>query len=193
MDVEIGVPLELGHHPSSPSSRADQAEGDALAGALRGVLDDIDPRLGMRGVTPLPVLVEPFTAPARFSMLLVGLFGGMGLLLASLAGYALVSRIVATRLREYGIRRALGAPSRTVVRGVLWTALAPALVGGSLGVLMAIPVARAIQGELFAVPALDPVSFASAPIVLVAAAAGAGALCVRRALLADPVEALRYD
>ncbi|NKB89473.1 MAG: FtsX-like permease family protein [Acidobacteria bacterium] len=172
--------------------RIDASRPDAAA-AVRSAIMAVDSGVGLREVTSLSSLVGRFTASARFAMILLAMFGAMGLLLAAMASHALVSRVVATRLREYGIRRALGAPSGALARNVLWAAVGPAGIGTLVGIAVATPAAFAIRGQLFATTPLDPVSFAAAPVVLLLTACAAGLLCLGRALRADPVDALRSD
>jgi ABC-type antimicrobial peptide transport system permease subunit len=129
----------------------------------------------------------------RFNLLLVASFALVGLLLAAVGIYGVVSFVVTQRTREIGIRMALGARARDVRRLVVRDGMLPVIAGATLGIAAAIPATRAIRSLLFGVAPLDAVSFAIAPAVLVSVALAACLLPARRATRVDPLVALRED
>ena len=124
---------------------------------------------------------------------LVGVFGGASLLLACLGLYGVVSYAARLRMREFGIRMALGAPSGHVRRLVLVYAGRVALGGSAMGLALAWPVGRALQSLLYGVTSGDAVVFIAAPVLLFAAALLAGFGPARRAAGIDPAITLRAD
>jgi putative ABC transport system permease protein len=124
---------------------------------------------------------------------LVGLFGGASLLLACLGLYGVVSYAARLRMREFGIRMALGAPSGHVRRLVLVCAGRLALGGSAIGLALAWPVARSLQSFLYGVSSGDSVVLVTAPVVLLAAALLAGLGPARRASRIDPAITLRAE
>ena len=120
-------------------------------------------------------------------------FGVLALALAAVGLYGVVSYGVARRTREIGIRKALGADGPSVVRLFVAGGLRLVLVGGALGLALALVATRLLGGLLFEVDALDPLTFAGVPLVLGAAALLAAWLPARRAGRVSPVVALRTD
>jgi ABC-type antimicrobial peptide transport system permease subunit len=125
--------------------------------------------------------------------LLLGLFAGIGLLLAAIGLYGVISFLVAQRTREIGVRMALGATPKAVMLLVLGHALRWTVIGASLGLTGSILAARVLQAMLFQIPARDPLALASAAAVLLATGVLAAWLAARRAATIHPVGALRQD
>jgi putative ABC transport system permease protein len=124
---------------------------------------------------------------------LVGIFGGASLLLACLGLYGVVSYVARLRMREFGIRMALGAPSGHVRRLVLLYAGRLALAGSAMGLALAWPIGRSLRGLLYGVTSGDAVVLVTAPAVLLAAALLAGFGPARRAARIDPAITLRAE
>ena len=129
----------------------------------------------------------------RFSLLLLGGFALATLLLASAGVYGVMSFTTSQRTREFGVRLALGAESRDIVRLVLGEGLKLAGLGVIVGILVALPLTRLLRAFLFGVTAVDPVTFLSVSVALVLIAAAACYLPASRALKVDPAETLRFD
>ena len=132
-------------------------------------------------------------APLRFNMQLLSLFGALALILASVGVYGLMAFFVSQRTQEIGIRMALGAGSRDVLRSVVGQGLRLALLGTGLGLAGALGLTRVIASLLYDVSPTDPLTFALVSLVLIAAAALASYLPARRASKIDPMVALRYE
>jgi ABC-type antimicrobial peptide transport system permease subunit len=130
---------------------------------------------------------------SRLAASLFGLCGGMGLLIASIGVYGVISFAVARRAQEIGIRMALGARPSQVVTMVLWYGAAVALVGIVIGVVGGLALARAARSLIYGVSASDPVTFISVPLVLIVVALLATAIPARRAARLDPNRTLRTE
>jgi putative ABC transport system permease protein len=169
--------------------------GDPLsvAGAIRGEVRSIDPRQAVASIKTMEQRMAEVVARPRFQTLLLGSFAALALLLASIGIYGVVSYTIAARTREIGIRMALGARPSDILRNVLGQGLAMALAGVAAGLALAAAAARAMGGLLFQVRALDPATFLTVPLVLLAIAALACYVPARRAMGLDPVIALRDE
>ncbi|HKW19654.1 MAG TPA: ABC transporter permease [Terriglobales bacterium] len=132
----------------------------------------------------------------RFPMMLLGMFAGLSLLLASVGLYGVISYAVTQRTQEIGIRIALGADKRTVVQMFIWQSLRLVLLGigiGAAGAWIAVRTLSSMSHLLYGVGAADPVTFAAGAVLLMSAAAFASYIPARRAAKVDPMVALRYE
>jgi len=139
------------------------------------------------------VSMDPYFVVSRIGGVLASIVGALGLLLACLGVYGVVSYSVVQRTREIGIRMALGAQSVQVLRPVVTEGFRPILFGVALGVLASAGVSRALSATLFGLSPLDPASFAGVSLLLIAIALLATWLPARRATRIDPMLALRYE
>jgi predicted permease len=131
--------------------------------------------------------------PARLAGTLLGAFGILALLLASVGIYGVMAYSVAQRTREIGVRRALGAQPGNLLRLVLDEGLRLAAIGFAIGIAIAAAVTRLASSLLYGVKPTDPLTFGGAMVVLAGAALLACAIPALRALRVDPVTALRYE
>jgi predicted permease len=169
------------------------AGSDTLANALRSAVQSVDPNLPVFSVQPMSEVLSQTLGQRRFAMGLIGLFALVAIALAALGIYGVMSYVVGQRTREIGVRMALGAQRKDVLRMVLGDGLLMAGVGVGLGLVAAAAATRLLGKLLFRVPPADPVAFALAAFVLVGVALSACLLPARRATRVDPMVALRYE
>jgi ABC-type antimicrobial peptide transport system permease subunit len=156
------------------------------------IVGAMDPDLGVT-VGPLSDVLEFWRAPARVVSALAIILGTLALLLASIGIYGMVSYGVSRRVREIGIRMALGADTRDVVWLVEKQAMLPVLTGVLIGMVLCAAVSTVFSAILFGVSPLDPGSFVLMPLFLSAVALLASYIPARRAMHVDPMVALRYE
>lgn len=167
------------------------ADPTAALGRLRSVVHAVDPDLPLRELRTLDTLRARATTRWRFPARLFGAFGAVALLLAAMGTFAVLSFDVRQRRRELGVRAALGAGPREIVRLVVRGGLAPVAVGIVAGAGVAALCEDLLRSLLFGVDAHDPLTFAAAPAVLLAAALAASWLPALRAARVDPAAILR--
>ncbi len=166
---------------------------EALQRQVRSELSRVDPTIAPHDFNTVARLIGDTRVEDRFGLLLVGLFGLLGLVLSAVGLYGILSFQVAQRTREFGIRGALGARSLDTLGLVLNEGGRLALAGLVCGFGLAIPLSRVVGSELHGVPSLDPATYLTAFVVLIATAALACALPARRASRVDPMVALREE
>jgi predicted permease len=164
-----------------------------LVPSIRYALNGIDPLLALRSVKTINDLYAENTARRRFAMQLTAGFAALALLLGALGIYAIVAYSVAERRREIGIRLALGAQPRSVLRQVVRRALGLAGAGAAIGAVSAFGLTRFLESLLFGVEPTDAATFAAMAGLLMAIAALAAWLPARRVMRVDPVQALRAE
>jgi predicted permease len=165
----------------------------ALATTVMSTLRQINPAQPATEFKPIQDLVDHATSPRRFFVLLVGVFACLGVLLASLGIYGVVSYSVTRRTQEIGIRMALGATETRVQLDVIWKTLRLALIGITVGIIASFAVARLIASLLFRTAPTDPLTFVGMVLLLGAVALLAAYLPARRASTIDPMIALRTN
>jgi predicted permease len=163
----------------------------ALVAAVRAVLRDLDRDVIIDSVQPLTDPLAASVAQPRFATATVTAFALLALILASVGLYGVLSYAVSQRGRELGVRAALGASRSTLLGLVLREGLVVAICGVVLGIGGAAAISRLMQGALFGVTPLDPISFAIAPVVLLPVAFAACLVPALRASRIGPAEALR--
>jgi predicted permease len=164
-----------------------------IAGQLRALVRDLDPRLVLMESKTVSEHLSIALFPPRMAALLLAIFGGLALILASTGLYGAVAFNVSRRAREMGIRMSLGADARGVIRMILGSALGLVAVGATIGLFLSAGLAQLIQGFLYGIGALDPVTFIGVPLFLAAVALLAALVPARRASRVNPVEALKSD
>ena len=163
----------------------------ALTSSVRRVIASVDPTMPMYKVATMRAIIGDGFATRRLPVVLMTSFGALALLLASVGVYAMFATMAAAREREFGVRVALGSSRGAIAalvlrQGGLWM-----LVGLLVGTVGVIAVSRALQAQLFGVPALDPVAIGAAVLVLIICAGVALMVPVRRASSVDPITVLR--
>ena len=165
----------------------------ALASSVLHTLQSINPNQPVAEFQPIQALVDHTNSPRRFFMLLVTSFAGLGLLLAALGIYGVISYSVAQRTQEIGIRMALGAKRTSVVSMVLRGAMVRTFVGIALGIPAALVVCRLMASQLYGADSYDPVVFGITVLLLALCAVAAALLPARRAASIEPMQALRNE
>jgi putative ABC transport system permease protein len=161
--------------------------------AVNDLARRIDPMVPLFSVQSLDDLVANSFAPRKFDMYLFGAFAGVALLLAAIGLFGVTSYNVSQRIREIGLRRALGAEPRDILRLILGHGIALAAAGAAIGVSAAFGLTRLMQSLIFSVSTTDPATFAAVPVLLVLVALLACYIPARRATRVDPMVALRYE
>jgi predicted permease len=191
----VYFPNEQG--PNTYLSYLVRTAGDPLAsiGTARVVLHDMDPQLPLIQPQTLEEIANqsPSVFLRRYPSYLIGSFAALALILAMVGLYGLISYMVLQRTREIGIRVALGAQRRDILRMVLRQGIRAALAGVALGILAGLALTRLMTSLLYGVSPGDAITFASAALLLLIVAFAACSIPARRAVRVDPVVALRYE
>jgi predicted permease len=164
---------------------------EALASGLMRTLRAYNPEQPAAEFRPIQSIVDHAVSPRRFFVLLVAIFAGLGLLLASLGIYGVISYSVTRQTQEIGIRMALGASTERVQFGVISRTMRLVLAGVAVGAVTSLVAARWIAALLFKTEPTDPAAFAATILLLCAVALVAGYIPARRASRIDPMIALR--
>jgi putative ABC transport system permease protein len=170
-----------------------EADPVALTASVRNAIHHIDPNLPVADVRTMDEVVRAAVATPRFTSVLLSIFAGLALTLSAIGIYGVLSYLVSRRTREIGIRVAIGARRPEIVRMVLGSGIALALVGIGGGIVLALVMARMLRGLLHGVTPADPATFAAVAVVLTVVAAAASAVPAWRASRVDPVLALKSE
>ncbi len=165
----------------------------SVSSSIRSVIHRIDSELPVPRFETMDQVVDESVAQRRFQMNLILLFATMGLVLASLGIYGVVSYSVALRTNEMGIRMAVGACSGDILKMTLRQAMTPVAIGVVAGLIASIVVGRLLASFLFGVAPADITTMASVVMILAGVAASASFVPARRASRVDPMIALRYE
>jgi len=155
-------------------------------------IHSIDSDLPIANTATLETIRDSSTAQARFSMLLLGSFGGLALLLACIGMYGVISYSTMQRTQEIGVRMAFGASRASVFQMVLGQAARLAGLGAMIGIVAAFGMTKVLGSFLYGVQPNDPLTFALVCVVLMAMVLLASYFPSRRATRVDPIVALRY-
>ncbi|MGO4884036.1 MAG: ABC transporter permease [Bryobacteraceae bacterium] len=168
-------------------------EPASVAGALRHAVAQVDPNVPMDQVATMRQIVASSVGQPRFRTTVLLLFAMLALFVASIGLYGVMSYVVSQRTREFGIRMALGASRRAVLRLVLGKAVKLAGIGIGIGLIGSALVSRLIASLLYGVRPLDGITLAGVSMLLAVVALLASYLPARRAAQADPMDSLRYE
>jgi predicted permease len=164
----------------------------AVTASVRDAASKLDPNV-MVDVTQLGDNLEVWRTPARIVAALAGSLGALGLLLAAIGVYGVVSYAVTRRTREIGIRMTLGADGQDVMNLMLRQSMRPVLTGGAIGMAGCAGISWVLSSMLFGISARDPLAFLVVPAFLMGIALLASYVPARRATKVNPVVALRYE
>jgi predicted permease len=166
---------------------------DAVTRLVQAALAKVNPNLAIAVPQTMDAVVAQALGQARLMMWLLGIFAGVALLLASIGIYGAVAYTVEQRTGEIGVRMALGAQTRDVLRLVVNQGMKPVVIGLVIGIVSAFALGRLIASQLYEVSAHNPALLGGATLLLAAIALLACLLPARRAALVDPVQALRTE
>ncbi len=166
---------------------------DAVIAALRSEVRALDASVPVSTISTMPDIVARSLAPRRFTLSLFGAFAGVALLLAVSGIYSVISYAVAERTHEIGVRLALGAQRRDILRLILRQGLRLALLGVGVGLAAAFVATRGLRTLVYSVGTSDPLTFAGVAVLLTAVALLACYIPARRATQVDPLIALRNE
>ena len=161
--------------------------------AAKGQIWSLDGQIPLNRIQRMDELLDLSLAERRFNMSLLGLFAGMAMILAAVGIYGLLSYSVSQRTHEIGVRMAVGARRRDVLKLVMGQGARLAAVGLAAGVLGALALTRLMASLLFGVTATDPATFATVALLMMAVALLACFVPARRAMRVDPMVALRHE
>ncbi|HYL15889.1 MAG TPA: ABC transporter permease [Terriglobales bacterium] len=190
----IYVPSEqLAYNFMTVVVRTSTSAPRALVPAIRAAVRDLDSEQPIYNVRTMDELISASVAERRFQMLLLAGFAGMALVLALAGVYGVMSYTVGQRTQEIGVRMALGAEPRDVLRSVVRESLTLALIATAIGVPASLIVARLLSASLFGVGPSDPWIYVGTLVVIIATAIVSAYAPARRAAAVDPAIALRTE
>jgi predicted permease len=189
----VYLPLWTYHQSSAVLVVRTAMNPGAQVDAIRHAIWAVDPEVAIPRERTLKAVVSNAEAARRYESFLSGIFAAFAVLLAALGLYGVISYSVDQRAREIGIRMALGAQRRDVMRLIMGQGTQLALFGVGIGILAALALVRFMTSLLFDVTATDPATFTSVALVLTGVAFVASYIPARRAVRVDPMAALRHD
>jgi predicted permease len=193
---EMYVPYNQKVWPSMLNMRVairSKSDPAALTESVREAIHSVDPELPLAKVATLTALVDNSMRQPRFAMFVLGAFGVLAMLLASIGMYGVISYSVSQRTQEIGIRMALGASRRSVFGMILGQGARLAALGIAIGFVAALAATRLMIGFLYGVQPTDPLTFAGVSLLLMAIALLACYVPAHRATRVDPMISLRYE
>jgi len=164
-----------------------------VAASLRSALTSIDKSLPVYAIKPMTEYLRDSLSRRRFNLILLSVFSGVALALAAVGIYGVISYGVTERTHEMGIRMALGAQPRDVLKLVVRQAMVLTLGGVGIGLLSSLALTRLMKSLLFNVGVTDPLTFAVIALLMILIAMLACLIPARRATKVDPLVALRYE
>jgi putative ABC transport system permease protein len=189
---EIYIPHSEGPSPSTLSVRT-VADPRTMGEAINHAVHDVDSQIAVTHVVTLEQARAESTTSPRVTASLLGIFGGLALVIAAAGIGGIMALAVSQRVREIGIRIALGAQPSKILGMILGQGLLLTALGVGIGLVGALAVTGLVKSLLFEVTPTDPATFLGVALVLVAAAILASYLPARRAAAVDPIEALRTE
>jgi putative ABC transport system permease protein len=170
-----------------------QLPPENLTSAVRGAIVSVDRGIPVSNVKTMERVIADSLADRSLYAVLLGIFAGVALILASAGIYGVLSFLVSQRTQEIGVRMALGATTGTILKSVVADSLRPVLVGIALGFAGALAATRALKTLLYGVAANDMFTFVAVGLAMLVVALAASWLPARRAALVDPASALRNE
>jgi putative ABC transport system permease protein len=179
------IPLELAVRTVSDPA--------GITSVVRGAIHEISPATPLINVRAMDDVVAESLSPQRFNMLLLAAFAGLALVLAAVGLYSVVAYSTRQRVKEIGIRMALGADRSDVLRGVVLDGLRPTLIGIGIGTAAAIALGHVLATLIYGVQTTDPSTYAAVATLLIGVGFVASIIPAYRATLIDPIRTLRDE
>ncbi len=189
----VYLPLKQAPSPTGSLLLRVDRNPELFVASVRGIVRELDPALPLSGVEPMAVTLSDSMEQRRFTMLLLGIFATVALVLAVVGVHGVLTYTVAQRKQEIGIRMALGADRHTVQRLIVGHGVLLTFGGLGIGLIGALIGTRLMRSLLFAVSPTDPATIAAVGVLLAIVAVVASYLPARRAAEVDPMEALRAE
>jgi ABC-type antimicrobial peptide transport system permease subunit len=191
--MEFYLPWAQENFPFGNVTVRTTLQTEAVTKLVQSALNTVNPGLAIAAPQTMEAVVAQALGQARLMTWLLGIFAGVALLLASIGIYGAVAYTVEQRTGEIGVRMALGAQTRDVLKLVVGQGMRPVVIGLVIGIAAAFVLGRLIASQLFEVSAHNPALLGGATVLLAAIALLACLLPARRAALVDPVQALRTE
>jgi putative ABC transport system permease protein len=189
----VYIPMEQAFEPTQFLALRTSLPMAEIGARLRQAVASIDKDQPVLVVNAMQELLDNSVAPRRFAALMLALFGALALVLAAAGIYGVASYSVSRRTQEIGLRVALGAQRRDVLRLIVGQGVRLTVIGIALGLAGALALTRMLASLLYGVGATDPITFASVPLVLTGVCLAACYIPARRAAKVDPMTALRCE
>lgn len=187
------IPQSQSYQGSNTLHVRSSADIALVSGLVRQELRGLDPNVPLVNAASLEERISITLLPQRMGATLIGVFGGLGLLLAVVGLYGILAYSVSQRTREIGVRLALGADRRNVLEMVVRQGLGMLVIGLGIGLLLALATTRLLAGLLLDISPTDPLTFVTVVIILTTAVLVASYIPARRATKVDPMVALRAE
>jgi putative ABC transport system permease protein len=169
------------------------ANPSGLTSAVTGAVHRVDSELPLLQIRTMQDVVGDSLSQQRFNMLLLAVFAGFALLLAAIGIFSVLSYSVKRRVREIGIRMALGAQVRDVLRLVVVEGMRPTLIGVAIGMAGALALGRVLANLIYGVKPTDPITFGAVSVLLAAVGLFASIIPAYRATRVEPMKTLRDE
>jgi predicted permease len=170
-----------------------QSDPRQAADGLRDAVHRLDPELAVADIKLMDQVADASVSTPRFTFVLVGLFAALAVVLAAIGAYGVIAYTVTQRSSEFGLRVALGAQRKDLLRMVLGDSARLAVPGTIIGALLALSLSRVVQTLIYGVSAADPIIYVSVIFMVPAVALLASYVPARRAAQADPMQTLRAE
>jgi ABC-type antimicrobial peptide transport system permease subunit len=193
--AQFYTPPSMGKFRAIPLALAVRTTTDSqsILSAVRSAVHEISPKTPLIDVRTMDAIVAESLSPQRFNMLLLAAFAGLALVLAAVGLYSVLAYATRQRVKEIGIRIALGADRSAVLGMVLSDGLRPTLIGVGLGTIAALSLSRLLGTLIYGVKAMDASTYAAVALLLTAVGMLASIIPAYRATLVDPIATLRDE
>jgi putative ABC transport system permease protein len=190
---DIYTPLAQRSWTAAVLALRTRSKPESLVQAARQEVQALDATQPLFGVRTMDDVLAETVAPRRFSLMLLGILAGLAVALAAVGLYGVMAYVVTQRSQEIGVRVALGAEPRDILRLIVGQGMKLTAVGLAVGIALALGLTRFLESMLFAVSPTDPATFVGVTVVLLAVGIAACWIPARRAVRVDPVASLRHE